>query len=531
MKILYNANIYSPDHPGATAIVIDAGQILAIGIDRDILNGFNCEYKVDLEGKTLWPGLTDSHVHLRYLAESLGKVDCETHTLGECLARVETAAQSLPEDAWVLGHGWNQNLWPEGFGTAEQLDAVSNDHPVYLTAKSLHASWANNKALALAGIDASTPDPAGGTIMRDSQGNPTGILLEGKATALVETVTPKLTLDELKRKLNSLQPYLWERGLTGIHDFDGFDCWQALQSLEIEHKLRTRIRKNIPFDHLDNFIRDGWHTNDGSDWLSIGNVKLFSDGALGPQTAAMLTPYEGSDNTGTLLLTENEILEIGKDATSHGLALAIHAIGDRANRIVLDAYEKLRLFEKERDLPHFKHRIEHVQVISSEDLPRLAELKIIASVQPVHAPSDMKMADRYLGTRVRLAYAYRSLKASGAALVFGSDAPVEPVNPFQGLHAAVTRRRLDGSPGPKGWQPQERLTLAEALYGFSAAPAWMANRGSRFGRIGPSAAADLILLNQDPFTMDAHKISMVTPLATMVDGVWVYIMRDSCIDL
>ncbi len=531
MKILYHANIHAPGWPDVTAIVLDEGRIIALGTDRDILAGFDGIHKVDLEGKTLWPGLTDSHVHLRYLAESLGKVDCETVTLGECLARVRSAAQLLPEDAWVLGHGWNQNTWPEGFGTALQLDAVSGGRPVYLTAKSLHAGWANSKALALAGIDASTPDPSGGTIQRDSQGNPTGILLEGAATALVEALIPKPNLDELKSKIKSLQPYLWERGLTGIHDFDGFDCWLALQSLEQENELKIRVRKNIPFDHMDDFIHDGWHTDDGGDWLSIGNVKLFSDGALGPQTGAMLAPYEGTGNNGTLLLTEDEILDIGKYTTSHGLALAIHAIGDRANRVVLNAYEKLRSFETSEGLPHYKHRIEHVQVISPEDLPRLAELEIIASVQPVHAPSDMEMADRYLGSRAKLAYAYRSLKESGATLLFGSDSPVEPVNPFHGLHAAVTRQRLDGSPGPEGWQPQERLSLTDALDGFTITPARVSNRGTHFGRIAPGSTADLLLLDHDPFNINPHQIGSIKPVATMVNGEWVHIQPENCIDL
>ncbi len=531
MKILHHANIYAPDHQGATAIVLEGGNIIALGTDREILDSFNANDVVDLQGKTLWPGLTDAHVHLQYLAESLSKVDCETATQAECLARVEAAAKKLPPDNWVLGHGWNQNLWPEGFGTAGQLDAISGGRPVYLTAKSLHAAWANSKALALAGIDAGTPDPPGGTIQRDMQGNPTGILLEGEATALVESMIPKPTPEELKIKLKSLLPHLWACGLTGVHDFDGFDCWQALQALEQENELKLRVRKNVPFNHLDDFIREGRHTDDGSAWLSIGNVKLFSDGALGPQTAAMLSPYEGTDNTGALLLTEDEIVEIGKHAGGHGLALAIHAIGDRANRMVLDAYEKLRGFEKAQGLPHFKHRIEHVQIISQNDLPRLAELDIIASVQPVHAPSDMLMADRYLGERAKLAYAYRSIKDSGAELAFGSDAPVEPVNPFHGIHAAVTRRRLDGEPGPEGWQPQERLSLTEALDGFSAAAARIANQTSRLGCIAPGMTADLILLDEDPFNLDPHQIGSIEPLATMVNGEWVYTRQDRYIEL
>jgi len=523
MKILHNAQIYAPGYPDATALVIDRGRILALGTEQDILSGSaQAETLIDLNGITIWPGLTDAHVHLRYLAETQAMVDCETSSLAECLSRVRSMARKLPEDAWVRGHGWNQNVWPEGFGTAAMLDAVCGGRPAFLTAKSLHAAWANSRALALAGIDVKTPDPPGGTIQKDANGNPTGILLEGEATALVESIIPKPTVDSLAALFKELFQELWRMGLVGVHDFDGYDCWLALQQLHQSGDLKFRVRKNVPFDHLDDFIADGLQTDFGDDWLNIGGVKLFSDGALGPQTGAMLTPYEGSSNIGALLLTEEEIVKIGKNAGSHGLALAIHAIGDRANRVVLNAYEKLRKYETGQNLPHYHHRIEHVQVISPEDLPRLAELDIIASVQPIHAPSDMLMADRFLGGRAAWSYAYHSLAEKGATLVFGSDAPVEPVNPFHGIHAAVTRRRLDGSPGHDGWYPRERLTLVQAVAGFSHTPALIGQRGTHLGRIAPGYKADLLLLPQNPFMAPPEELAQISPLATLIEGHCVY---------
>lgn len=523
MKIFYNAHIYAPGYPKATALAIDHGRITALGSDIELLEGFaKVGSALNLEGRTLWPGLTDAHVHLQHLAESRAMVDCETNTLAECLTRVQSAAQNLPAEAWVRGHGWNHNVWPEGFGTAEMLDHVCEGRPAYLTAKSLHAAWANSKALALAGIDATTPDPPGGIIHRGADGAPTGILLEGEAMALVEAVIPQPSQEVLAASLKALLPELWRMGLVGVHDFDGFECWLALQQLYQHGELKLRVRKNVPFDRLDAFIAAGLRTDFGDDWLQIGNVKLFSDGALGPQTGAMLAPYENSDGVGTLLLTEAEIVEIGQAAGSHGLALAIHAIGDRANRVVLNAFEQLRMYEEAHHLPHFHHRIEHVQVLSPEDLPRLAKLEIIASVQPVHAPSDRIMADKCLGNRSALAYAYQSLNQSGATLVFGSDAPVEPVNPFQGLHAAVTRRRLDGSPGPDGWHPQERLSLADALAGFSHTPAQVAHRGAHLGRLAPGYQADLLVLEQDPFNLPPERLAEIRPLATLIDGACVF---------
>ncbi len=523
MKILHNAQIYAPGFPEATALVINQGQILALGTEQDILSGFSqAGTIINLNGLTIWPGLTDAHVHLRYLAESRAMVDCETSSLAECLARVRSTARKLPENAWVRGHGWNQNVWSEGFGTAAMLDAVCGDRPAFLTAKSLHAAWANSRALALAGIDAKTPDPPGGTIQRDTNGNPTGILFESGATTLVESIIPKPTVDSLAASFKDLFQALWQMGLVGVHDFDGYDCWLALQQLVQNGDLNFRVRKNVPFDHLDDFIDERLQTDSGDDWLNIGGVKLFSDGALGPQTGAMLSPYEGSQNMGTLLLTEEEIVEIGMNTGSHGLALAIHAIGDRANRVVLNACEKLRRHEIEQNLPHYRHRIEHVQVVSPEDLPRLATLDIIASVQPIHAPSDMLMADHFLGERAAGSYAYRSLAETGAMLVLGSDAPVESVNPFHGIHAAVTRQRLDGSPGPDGWHPRERLSLAQAVAGFSLTPAQAAHRGTYLGRIAPGYKADLLLLSNNPFASPPEDLAQVKPLATLIEGNCVY---------
>lgn len=527
MKILYNATLFAPDFPGATALALAHGQIVAVGTDVEILDAFPlAEKKVNLNGLTLWPGLTDAHVHLKYLAESRAIVDCETATRAECLARIEAAAEQLPPGAWIRGHGWNHNQWSEGLGTAALLDQVSHGHPAYLSAKSLHIGWANSKALALAGLSDSSPDPEGGILQRDQKGHLTGILFEAEAVDLVLDVIPETTKDALKSQIQALIPKLWQVGLVGIHDFDGIDCWLALQELQQENKLNFRVRKGIPFDHLDTFIGAGLRSDYGDDTLQVGSVKLFSDGALGSQTAAMLAPFEGTNNTGALLLSEDEILEIGKKTGQHGLSLAIHAIGDLANRVVLNAYAKLRDFEREEGLPHYQHRIEHVQILSPEDLPRLAELDIVASVQPVHAPSDMDMADRFLGKRAALSYAYRSLKATGAEMVFGSDTPVEPVNPFHGLHAAITRCRLDGSPGSNGWYPQERLSLADALDGFSSAPARIANRGTSQGRIMPGAKADLILLKDDPFTLNPHEIGSIQPLATMINQDWIYLHPD-----
>lgn len=528
MNIYHNAHIFAPDSPGATAMVVDQDIILALGSDDQILDAFHASKAIDLQGRTIWPGLTDAHVHLQHLAESIATVDCETGTLDECLDRLASAAQSAPEGTWIRGHGWNHNVWTDGYGTAEQLDQVCEGHPAFLTAKSLHAAWVNTKALELAGINTATPDPSGGIIQRDPEGKPTGILLENEAIQLVKRRIPKPTPEEVGAQIKALQPYLWQCGLIGLHDFDGEECWAALQSLHKAGELKVRVLKNMPYEDMEAFTQLELKTHDGDDWLHIGGIKLFADGALGPQTGAMLAPYEGTANTGQLLLSKEEIIAIGKKAHQHGLALTIHAIGDRANHVVLDAFAALRQSETDQGLPHYAHRIEHVQVIDPQDLPRLAKFDLAASVQPVHAPSDMVMADRCLGNRARCAYAYRSLLDSGAKLVFGSDAPVESVNPFLGLHAAVTRRRLNGEPGDSGWQPQEKVTLETALLAFSQTPALVAGR-EHLGQLAQGCKADFIILDRDPFEVPPMEISRFKPAATIINGEYVY--RDPGLNL
>ena len=531
MKIYYNANIFAPDHPGSTAFVVDHGRFIAFGTDEDILNGFsNTVQQINLNRKTIWPGLTDAHVHLYHLANSMAMVDCETDSLDACLERIRQAAVRLPANAWVRGHGWNQNRWESGYGTAAMLDQVCDGRPAYLTAKSLHAAWANSQALNLAGITQSIPDPPDGALQKDEQGRLTGILFESGGMALVERVIPPDSHAEVTSKIKSLIPSLWQHGLVGVHDFDGIQCWKALQELYQKGELQIRVRKNVPRDLIDTFIESGYRTDHGDDWLNIGGIKLFADGALGPQTAAMLTPYENTETAGTLLMNQAEIEEIGKFASSNGFALAIHAIGDLANHVVLNAYQTIRLFEQTKNLPHYRHRIEHVQIIDPKDLPRLAQLHIIASVQPVHAPSDMEMADKYLGSRAQNAYAYQAMVDSDAELVCGSDAPVEPINPFQGIHAAITRRKINGQPGENGWYPEQRLTLQDALAGFSSKPAEISNRGSWLGKIATGYKADFIILQEDPFTIDPHCVAEIRPIATFAEGKRVYLSETADAD-
>ena len=538
MLVIYHANIhtFNPGQPHASAIAIYKDKILAVGDDYSILSNFGQQVNqidpvllLDGGGRTIIPGLTDAHIHLEQFALGLSKLNCETPTIEECKTGVADKANKTPQGEWILGHGWNQNNWPEGYGTAQSLDQVAPNHPVYLTAKSLHAAWVNSLALQAAQISLNTPNPPGGEIKRESQGNPTGILFES-AMQLVERAIPTPSVEALVQSLRDAQPTLWKMGLTGVHDFDGARCFSALQYLHENNELKLRVIKGIPLIEMDHAIHLGLRSGFGDDWLRIGNIKIFSDGALGPRTAAMLQPYENEpDNDGMLLIDSEELFETGIAAIENGFSLAVHAIGDRANHEVLIALNKLKEYEislqkrtNDKNRPKLRHRIEHVQIIHPDDSRQLAATGAIASMQPIHATSDMHMADRFWGKRSATSYAWRLLKDLGASLAFGSDAPVESPNPFLGLHAAVTRRRTDGSPGEEGWYPDQRLTVMEALEGYTKGAAYAAGMEDYLGMLAPGYLGDLLVLEDDPFSHQPDSLWNIRPVATLVGGEWVY---------
>lgn len=524
MKLLYNANIQTLDssNPHASALLIANGRIIAVGSKYQLESIAHGKVeKQDMKGKTILPGLTDAHIHMQFYSLGLSKVDCETKTKEECLRRVGERARTLKPGEWVLGHGWQQNDWDGEFPTATELDAVSPNNPVYLTAKSLHAAWANTSAMKLANVTNETPDPKDGAIQRDSDGKATGILLE-TAMALVNAAVPQPTQAEIEVAMIHAQSVLWKMGVTGIHDFDRRDSFMALQSLYAQGKLKLRVCKNLPVESVEQANNLGLRTGFGNEMLWIGSVKAFMDGALGPRTAAMFQPYEGeSENRGILNMDGEELFDHARKAADVGLSMTVHAIGDKANHEVLNAFEQLRNYETQNSLPHLRHRIEHVQVIHPDDAPRLAKLNVIASMQPIHAISDMFAADRYWGARAKLSYAWRTQLNYGAILAFGSDAPVESPNPFLGLHAAVTRQRADGSPSAEGWLPEQKLSLAEALSGYTFGAAYTANAENRLGKLAENYHADLIVLEEDPFTISPSALLTMTPSAVMINGDWV----------
>lgn len=522
--LLFNAVIHTlnPLAPRATALMVRDDKILAIGTDDDLLARSYTE-KIDLGGKTILPGLTDAHLHFEWYSRGLREVRAETPSLDECLRRVQSQAQATPPGEWVTGFGWNHNVWGGQFPTAADLDRVAPNHPVLLRAKSGHAGWANTLALKLASITAMTPNPEGGAIEHDAQGQPTGILFED-AIRLVSDLMPELSASQIAEAMVPAMEKAWRVGLTSIHDFDGRTSFMAFQLLKENGQLGLRVVKQIPVRHLAEAIGLGVRSGFGDDWLRFGNVKVFLDGALGPRTARMIEPYEGEPNNYGIVVTDKEELyEHATRAAAHGLAMTVHAIGDKANHDLLDVYQIIRGEEATRGARRLRHRCEHVQILHPDDFQRLAQLNVVASMQPIHATSDMRIADKYWGAKRNVgAYALRTQHEAGAPLAFGSDAPVEDFNPFWGLHAAVTRRRADGSPGPDGWFPEQRLSVKDALRGFTLGAAYAGNMETKIGSLSSGKYADLVVIDRDILTCDPMEIKDTQVLGTMVGGEWKY---------
>jgi predicted amidohydrolase YtcJ len=504
----------------AEALVLQNGRICYVG-SNDEAKSMARPYSqvVDLGGRHVLPGLIDAHIHLETFSLALGKVDCSTPDKETCLTRVASRVERLSPQDWLLGHGWNQNLWG-GFGDRRDLDRVSPYNPVYLTALSLHAAWVNSRALDTAGIGLDTPDPPGGRIQRAADGEPTGILFENA----MQLVASQIAIPSLQARMNAMrqaQELMWKAGLTGVHDVDGITCFETLQALHERGELGLRVRKAMPHHCLDEVLAIRLRAGFGDDLLRICGVKLFSDGALGPRTAAMLQPYLGEPaNLGILLLEKDELRQVGERAARCELPLFVHAIGDRANRVVLDAFEELRAAEAAQGRPRLRHRIEHAQLLHPDDIPRLGRLWITASMQPVHAPSDQAMATRYWGERILQAYAWRSLLDSGAELAFGSDAPVDTFRPFVGVFAATTRRSPHAEPPSEPWMPQQCVTRREALRAYTYGAAQSVGDERAVGRLIPGFWGDLIVLDDDPLTIPAERLLQLHSVATMVAGDW-----------
>jgi hypothetical protein len=514
------ARIYTVDpvRPTAAAIAVKDGRILAMGADAAAHIGPKTRV-IDAKGATVIPGLIDSHVHLRGLGESLELLDLR-------LARSEAAVADLVRRAavgrkpgdWIRGRGWDQTTFPgQQFPTAASLSAAAPANPVYLTRVDGHAGWVNRKALDLGDVNRATQDPPGGKIIRGKDGKPTGILID-RAQGLVARRIPAAAPGQIRRYLERAARECARLGLTSVHDAGaGAEELEAMRALIRDHKLPVRvyavIRGTGPL--WQSYLERGPETGD---LLTVRSIKLVADGALGSRGAAMIEPYsDDPGNNGLLILSREEIERVAREAVAKGFQVNTHAIGDRANRVVLEAYAAALGGKNDR-----RFRVEHAQIVALDDIPLFAKYSIIASMQATHATSDMRWAEARVGPeRIAGAYAWRRFLKLGVPVANGSDFPVEAANPMLGFYASVTRQDGAGSPAG-GWQPGQRMTREEALKSWTLDGAFAAFEEAQKGSLQPGKFGDFLLLSHDIMTAAAQEILKARVRMTVLGGEVVY---------
>lgn len=521
--LIVNARVYTMDatHTVAEAVATDtSGQIAAVGGTSELRAAFPREVTIDASGRALLPGLIDAHAHLSNLARgALGLTVTGAPSEEAIAARVAERIASLRTGAWLVGRGWDQNLWPAArFPDRRSLDGAAPAHPVALTRIDGHATWANSAALRAAGITRDSDDPIGGRILRDESGEPAGVLID-TAQRLLRDVIPAPDDGAMLPAIRQAIDSCLRAGLTEVHEM-GLDLHTiALYQRLIEcGQFPFRVYGAVAGrgETWDAVRARGPLLDGGDQRLTVRALKLLSDGALGSRGAALLEPYsDDADNRGLLILSEDEIADLCDQALDAGFQVCTHAIGDRANRTVLNAYERALA---RRPAGDYRFRVEHAQILSEADVPRFRALGVLPSMQATHCTSDMPWAPQRLGeARLRYAYAWRTMLDSGVPLLGGSDFPVESPNPLLGIYASVTRQALDGNPA-EGWNAAERMTRLEAVRSFTSWAAYGAFEEGRRGVIAAGADADLVLFTADPFAVPAAEIPAIEPLLTLVGG-------------
>ena len=527
--IIDHANGYTLNGAGKlvrfTALAFDnQGKVIAVGSEKSVAAKAPTAQHIDAGGKTLLPGLIDAHGHVFELGEIAASASLfATPSLAAATSAVADFAAKHPERPWVIGFGWNQEIWKLGrFPTAAELDAVVSERPALLHRVDGHAIWVNSKALQLAGISRDTQDPPGGKIERDAQGNPSGVLVDG-AMALMERVLPAPTEADARAALDAALAYLSSVGLTSVHDAGvGIKQDKLYRDYADHGKLNTRVYAMIgdTKDDFDKLSVNGPLKSYSDDRYALAAVKLYSDGALGSRGAALLAPYTDMPSTkGLLFYPDAEMRAKMEKAMKAGYQVNVHAIGDAGNHQILDAFQDLIARYHNGAL---RHRIEHAQVVAPGDIARFKQLDVIPSMQPTHATSDQNMAEQRIGhARMQGAYAWRTFLKQGSKIACGSDFPIESPNPFEGIHAAVTRQNNEGVP-QGGWYKQQAMSLTEAFRCFTLDAARAGHQEKVLGSLEPGKWADFILLDRDLFAIPAQDIGKTGVLQTWLAGKKVY---------
>ncbi|HYA96843.1 MAG TPA: amidohydrolase family protein, partial [Methylomirabilota bacterium] len=526
VAVYRNARIYTndPAHPWAESLAVRGDAIVAVGTSEEVARAAGPGAAIeDLRGAFVMPGFNDAHTHLGSAGLNMLSVPVSgVGSVEELQERIRKAAAEHKPGEWLVGKGWDQTRWPEKkFPTRQQMDAAAPKNPVFLRVVSGHVAIANTLALELAGISKATPNPSGGEIERDASGEPTGMLKEGPAMALVAKKIPPPTPEQRRKGIELVLADLASNGVTSAQDNSSWEDFLIYRALKNDGKLTARITEWLPFaaplEKLEEMRRDGGTTDP---MLRTGALKFVTDGALGTRTAAMLAPYsDAPDTTGILILEPERLRALAIERDKAGFQIAFHAIGDRANRVALDVFEAVRQANGPRDR---RDRIEHAQIVAPEDLPRFARLGVIASMQPSHQTTDMRWAEQRIGPgRVKGAYAWATLEKSGAPLAFGTDYDVEPISPFRGLYACVTRELPEGGP-PGGWQPQEKISLEDCVRAYTSGSAYAEFSEGKKGELKAGESADFIVLSDDLTKIPPSQYTKVRVLRTVVAGRTVY---------
>jgi predicted amidohydrolase YtcJ len=526
--VIVNAKIWTgdPARPWAQAIAIRGDEILLVGSDAEVRNVAAGVTSVDAAGRLVTPGFIDSHIHLLTGGFQLASVQLRgVTTREELLRRIEAFTRTVPPGTWITHGRWDDTLWGGELPTREWIDRVTPNHPVWLTRIDGHMALANSTALKAAQVTRDTPDVPGGTIVRDSRGEPTGILKEN-AKALVDRVVPTPSPEMHDRALDAAMRYVAQRGVTSVHNMG---TWLELETFERARKagvLRTRVYAAVPladWERLAATVRSrrfGGEDGRGDAWLRVGALKGYVDGSLGSRTAAFHEPFaDAPTDRGRLVNTPDDLYAWVSSADRAGLHVLVHAIGDRAIGLLLDVYDRVSRENGSRDR---RFRVEHAQHIAPRDVPRFGKLGVIASVQPYHAIDDGRWAEAVIGPeRSKTTYAFRSLLDTGAIVAMGSDWFVAPPSPLEGIYAAVTRRTLDDK-HPAGWVPHQKITVEEALKAYTVNAAYAGFEESRKGQLTAGRAADLVMLERDIFEIPPEQIRDVAVVMTIVGGKVVY---------
>ncbi len=516
-------------NPEAEAFAIGQGKILSVGSTKKIGDSFPGAEVIDLDGKTVMPGIIESHGHLLSLGQSFLELNVEgVETPAAVIAKVAERVKETPPGQWITGWGWDEGAWARNYPTSVELSRVSPENPVYLRGLHGFACWVNERALDVAGITAETPDPPNGAILKDTEsGKPTGILTN-EAQELVTRHIPPLSQEQIEKALQMAIKECLENGLTTVHEARTTAVMlEAFQSLLKKDKLRSRIFVMLDWtdeDLLESCFRKGPEI-DPEQMLFVRCVKVFVDGALGSRGAAMMEPYsDAPGEKGLIVTSEQELVRLTSRSLKSGLQVAVHAIGDRANRITLNAFRKAI-----EDVPEAKDhrlRIEHAQVVALEDIQKFAPLGLVLSMQPPHCTSDMPWAEIRVGPdRIRGAYAWRSFLDSGVHLTLNSDFPGETLNPFYGMYAAMTRQNPEGQP-EGGWYPDQCLSREEVLKAYTVEAAFSGFTEDINGRILPGMLADFIVLSDDILSIPVREFLSLQVEQTYLGGNLVFSRKD-----